>query len=289
METTEPEIQDQTCNSEVTQRYLRLLRLPQKEPSLNALTELVSAHLQHVPFENISKLYHWKRLRLAGLPGFPLFLDGIEHHHFGGTCYSNNFHFNLLLKCLGYNARLCAADMSAPGEHMVSVVTVEEQEYLVDTGYGAPFLSPLPLDLGRDYVIQMGRDSYVLSPKDAAGCSRLELYRDGKLKHRYVVRPEPKKLRDFQRVIESSFQPTATFLNSILLARFWPGRSLVIHNQTLIDSSTDRSLIRSLHSRNELIGAIERWFEIPREIASEAIAGLGELEDAWTEPTGAVD
>jgi hypothetical protein len=41
--------------------YLRLLGLEARAPSMDALRELVSAHLTRAPFENISKLLARKR------------------------------------------------------------------------------------------------------------------------------------------------------------------------------------------------------------------------------------
>jgi arylamine N-acetyltransferase len=146
------------------------LGVAKREPCVPALAELVSAHVMRVPFENVSKLYRRKHLGLAGLPGIELFLEGIERYHFGGTCYSNNFHLYTLLASLGYRARLCGADMSNPDVHMVIMVNVDGREYLVDGGYAAPFLSPLPRDLKEDYVVALGRDRYVLRPQDTTGC-----------------------------------------------------------------------------------------------------------------------
>ena len=51
------------------------------------------------------------------------------------------------------------------------------------SGYAAPLLDPIPRDLETDYEITLGRDRYVLKPQDANCCSRLELYRDGALRH----------------------------------------------------------------------------------------------------------
>lgn len=90
-----------------------------------------------------------------------------------------------------------------------------------------------------------------------------------------------RKIEDFSQVIAGSFSANATFLNSILLARFYPGRSVVIHNLTLIESGRDNSKVYPLGSRDELIGAIEQHFGLTREIISEAVAGLGSLQDAW--------
>jgi arylamine N-acetyltransferase len=120
---------------EVVDRYLAILGVARREPSLEALRELVAAHLTRIPFENISKLYYRKRLGLVNLPAIRLYLDGIDKYHFGGTCYANNYHFNLLLRSLGYEAKLCAADMKTPQVHALNLIMIEGREYLADTGY----------------------------------------------------------------------------------------------------------------------------------------------------------
>lgn len=266
---------------ELVRRYLVALEVQPRSPCLAALRELVIAHLTHIPFENISKLQRWRHQRLAGLPPIELYLDGIERYHFGGTCYANNFHLYTLLASLGYEVRLCAADMSHPDVHLVIMATVGNHEFLIDAGYGAPFLEPIPRDLDGDHVTALGRDCYVLKPHDDAGRSRMEMYRDGRLKHGYVIKPEPRRIEDFSEVIAASFQPTATFLNSVLLARFWPGRSVVIHNLTMVESEGKRSTILPLASRDELVTKIEEHFGIPHSIVADSISGLPELQDPW--------
>lgn len=266
---------------DVVAQYLAILEVARMEPSLEALRELVAAHLTRVPFENISKLYYRKQLGLVDLPDIRLYLDGIEKYHFGGTCYSNNYHFHLLLRSLEYEAKLCAADMKTPEVHALNMVMVDGREYLADTGYAAPLLDPIPRDLETDYEIVLGQDRYVAKPQDANRCSRLELYRDGVLRHGYLAKPAPRKIEDFSTVIAGSFSADATFLNSVLLARFYPGRSVVIHNLTLIESEGRKSSVHALANRGELIATVEQRFGIPREIVSEAVAQLGKMRDAW--------
>jgi len=268
-------------NRHLLQQYLEILGVPEKAPSRDGLAELVTAHLTRVPFENISKLYYRKHLGLTDLPTIQQYLDGMAQNHFGGTCYSNNYYFHRLLVSLGYEAKLCAADMTAPAVHALSMIRVEGQEYLADTGYAAPFLSPLPRDLTTDYVVELGRDRYVLKPQDENRCSRLELYRDGILKHGYLAKPGPRRIEDFSGVIRASFRPDATFLNSLLMARFYPGRSVVIHNFAMIESQGTVSTIRQLQSKDELISAIVERFEMPRPIVTEALSGLEQFRDAW--------
>ncbi len=251
-------------------------------PWKSRLGELVRAHLLRIPFENISKLYYQKHLGLRELASLELFLEGIEQFHFGGTCYANNYYFYQLLADLGYQPTLCGADMANPDVHVVSLVTVEQRQYLVDVGYAAPFLEPLPRDLATDYFIVLGRNRYVLKPQDAWGYSRLELYRDGHLTHGYVAKPVPKQIQDFKPVIAASFREEATFMNALLLARFFPDRSVVIHNLAVIESQGTVSNIRTLTNRDELGQVINNHFGIPREFTMDVVNGLGQLECAWS-------
>ena len=263
------------------ERYLHLLGIRRQKPTYAALAELVMAQMTRIPFENVSKLYYMKREGRRGLPDLNQYLNGVERYPFGGTCYSNNYYLHLLLAHLGYDVMLCGADMTNPDVHLVNLVSVEGREFLVDAGYAAPFLKPLPRDLGQDLVVALGRDRYVLKPKDGNGCSRMELHRDGQLKHGYTAKPIPRQIEYFADAIEDSYRSTATFMNALLLVRLYRNRSVVLHNLTLIESEGTESRVQYLASRGDLSGVVEDRFAIPRELVSEAVAELGEFGDAW--------
>jgi arylamine N-acetyltransferase len=254
-------------------RYLRLLGITRRRPSLEALRELTRAHLTRVPFENVSKLYVRRQPELQGLPSLERFLDGIERHRLGGTCYANNFHLNRLLEHLDYRVSLCGADMSAPDVHMVNLVSLDGTQYLVDGGYAAPFLEPMRLDLTRDHEIPWGRDRYVLKPRDSNGRSRVEHHRDGHLRHSYLVNPLPRRIGEFAGVIADSFRADATFMNALLVVRFSGVRSLTLRNLTLTEADAASWRSREV-GRQELPLVIEQEFGIPRAIASEALDGV---------------
>ena len=262
-------------------RYLNLLGIRRQMPSIHALSELIEAHLYMIPFENISKLNYKLRQNDSGIQNLKSFLDGIEHSHFGGTCYSNNFYFSLLLGNLGYQIMLCGADMSNPDVHIVSVVTIDSREYLVDVGYAAPFWMPIPLDLDSDVIIQLGSDRYRLKPKNSAGCSKMELYRNGELKHGYLVKPFPRRIDEFEHVIVNSFREEATFMNALLLAKFSPKHSCVIHNFAAIEYQGMEPFVRKLRNEDELIQTIFEWFGVPEVVSRKAINQLGQFQDAW--------
>jgi N-hydroxyarylamine O-acetyltransferase len=262
-------------------RYLDLLGLPRRAPSLLALREIVAAHLWRVPFENVSKLYYRRHDNWTALPDIERFLSGMERYHFGGTCYANNSHLCELLMSLGYDARLCGADMSVPDVHVAITVRLEGREYLVDGGYGSPFWEPMPLDLAIDLEILHGNERYVLKPRDADGCSRMEQYNDGVLRHAYRAKPASKTIADLASVIADSFRPDATFMNAVVAARFSPAYSVVIRNLKLVETRGSKSSQRTLRDREELVAAIETHFAIPPEITREALEGMGGFRDIF--------
>jgi arylamine N-acetyltransferase len=262
-------------------RYLRLLGVPGREPSHAALSQLVSAQLQRVPFENVSKLLRFRRSGFRGIPELDRHLDDIEGLHLGGTCYANNHHLHRLLEHLGYDVALCGADMSEPDVHLVSLVRVEGREYLVDGGYGAPFLDPFPRDHPADLELALGRERYVLRPRDSRGWSRLDLYRDGCLRHGYDVNPAPRRIEEFARVVDASFDAAATFMNRVTVMRFFPGRSRVLQNLNLLESEGTTFRERRIASPDRLPRVIEQEFGIPEAVTREALGGLAIPLDGW--------
>jgi arylamine N-acetyltransferase len=222
--------------SDTFERYLSLLEVESVSPSLDHLKRLVRAQITRVPFENISKLYFKKTQGAAFIPTLEEHLDGIKRYNFGGTCYANNPYFSELLRHLGYDVTICGADMTRPDVHVVSVVRLEGREYLVDVGYGAPFFEPMARDLDQELEIVFGKNRYVLHPQDGQGRSRMDHFRDGELIHGYVVTPTPRGVDHFAEVIRHSYSNEATFMNVVVVERFFPERSVRFHNLTLTES-----------------------------------------------------
>jgi len=138
--------------SEWATRYLRLLGLSSLEftaPSLDGLGRLCRAQVTRVPFENVTAI-----LRRAGagvatpVPALDTnaMLDAWEAGAGGGVCVDVTPTFSRLLIGLGYAARPTLAQISFPGSHQASIVTLDGGEYLVDVANGAPFFEPIPLD-----------------------------------------------------------------------------------------------------------------------------------------------
>ena len=265
-------------------RFLEILGVDAGPANLRLLKEVVAAHLVAVPFENISKLYRYRTKGSTAVPDLEDHLDGIERWRFGGTCYANNLHLFTLLEYLGFMVSLCGADMNEPDVHLVSMVTVEGRDFIVDAGYGAPFFQPLPRDLDRDHVIDFGRCRYVLHPRDEEGRSKLEMFRDGVPIHGYLAKPEPRSSAHFGPVIADSFGPGAAFMNTVVIERFTPDRgSIRIHNLKLTETPPDgRPTTSEFADLEELIDAIEDRFNIPVDIVRTAVAGINLDADIYS-------
>jgi arylamine N-acetyltransferase len=243
------------------------------------LSQIVKSHLIKVPFENISKLLY-KKQGMNYIPDLSTFLNGIEKYNFGGTCYTNNYYLYLLLKYLEFNIKLCSADMKNPDVRLVSIVTIDSSEYIIDGGYAAPFLMPLPRDVIQDYVITLGNEKYIIKPKDDSGRTKVEQYFDGKLQHWYVARPQSREIDDFRNVIEESYSDDAVFINAIRLTRFFETGSVVLKNQYLSETIKDQTSTTKINL-NDLTFVIQEKFGIPVEIVTKSIGHFKTLEDIY--------
>ena len=267
---------------ETFERYLSILGIEQEKPSFDHLRRLVRAQLIRVPFENISKLFLKKTRNASYIPSLEEHLDGIERFQFGGTCYANNPYFADLLRHCGYGVDLCGADMTRPDVHVVSVVRLEGREYLVDVGYGAPFFEPMPRDLDHEHEIAFGRNRYVLHPQDSLGRSRVEQIVDGNLIHGYVAKPKLREIGFFAEVIRESYTEAATFMNVVVVERFFSDHSVRIHNLTLTESTPDNATTTQLANKQELAEAIEHHCEFPADIVRAAIADIALDADIYS-------
>lgn len=266
---------------ELFEKYLNLLGIQKQKPSFSYLKEIITAQFIKIPFENISKLYYKKHLGLKKLIDFDLYIEGIEKYNFGGTCYAVNFYLNQLLSWLGYNVKLCGADMKSPDVHIVNIVTLEDREFHVDAGYAAPFTIPVPLDLPKDFIIDLGTDRYILKARNKNNHSIVELYRNGFLKHTYKINPRARYIEEFEKVIADSFKESSTFMNTLLLARFELNYSLVIHNMTINEISGSDQKKERLNSPDQLASFIQDRFGIPSSIVLKSMTEIDMSGDAW--------
>lgn len=163
-------------------------------PTAQTLRELQFAHLQAVPFENLS-------IHSAE----PIILDDgalfekIVGRRRGGFCYELNGVFAALLRELGFEvAMLSARVANAEGafgpdfDHMTLVVMLDKngptERWLADVGFGDSFLEPLLLDSPQEqtqgeraYKIVADEPYQILMQRESMG--------EWKAQYRFTLQP----------------------------------------------------------------------------------------------------
>lgn len=126
-----------------------------KEHGLPLLKALHRYHLANIPFENLELHYSaHKKVSLNMDVLYDKFVERGMKHGRGGRCMENNGFFGTVLRSLGYNVRNCGGRVSRMWNpnaetreqlgqtydnwnHMLNLVKLEKQWYIVDVGMGS--------------------------------------------------------------------------------------------------------------------------------------------------------
>lgn len=119
--------------------YLQRIGVSQPEgPALSWLNILTTHHQRAVPFENLSLTDLDEPVTL----GIPHLFDKIVQRRRGGMCLELNALFHGLLTACGYHVTAAMGRVMGgrghigPQLHRVNLVTLQEDIYLVDVGFG---------------------------------------------------------------------------------------------------------------------------------------------------------
>ncbi len=173
---------------DVIHRFHQRYGVPQDNADLHQL-QRVSLAYAHLPYENITKIL--KEVRSAGsemklrAPG-----EVLEDHlqwGTGGTCFSLCNTLRELLRQSGFNCLIAMGDMHY-GEniHCAVVVSIAEDQYLLDPGY--LLHDPVPLPRTRLEIRHQTAMNTILVRSEEQGIVSLYTLESGQLKWRYRLR-----------------------------------------------------------------------------------------------------
>lgn len=193
-------------------KYLSRIGIERDHLELNdeVLRILQRKHLLTVPFENLD--IHWKRPIILDIDRF---YEKIVLNGRGGFCYELNGLFNELLVSLGFKTRLVSArvfngtEHGPEYDHAAIIVTIDEDEYLADVGFGDFTAEPLRFSLGAEqqdptgiFVIRRFDDEYFEVAK-----------RDGEVwKSQYIFKDIARDLSEFAEMCDfQQYSPESHF------------------------------------------------------------------------------
>lgn len=122
-----------------------------RQPTIETLRALHSAHLLTIPYENLD-IHLGRRLTLD----LAYIYTKIVEQKRGGWCYEMNGLLAWALRELGFDVTLIGSSVGEPAQggvagdldHLVLLVQLE-QPWLADVGFGNAYLEPLPLQAGE--------------------------------------------------------------------------------------------------------------------------------------------
>ena len=229
-------------------------------PSAETLRALQLAHLQTVPFENLS--IH---------AGEPIVLDDsalfkkIVERRRGGFCYECNGLFAALLRTLGFDVTMLSAEVananggySQPFDHMTLLVR-ESQRWLVDVGFGDSFLEPLLLDERGEQV--QGKRAYQLVDED--GYLVLKQRDANKWTPQYRFTLQPYEYEDFAGMCHyHQTSPESHFTQKRVCSRATESGRITLSEMRLIETKDDERHERVLANQHEYEAALQQHFGI---------------------------
>lgn len=264
--------------SEPYTHYLRLLGITDSPAGLEGLRTIIRRHLQRVPFENVSKLLLYAREGAGRRFTLAEFLDGIEHYDLGGTCYNSNPHLIGLLRHLGYDADLLAADMTVPNCHTCIRVRIDGVPYHVDCGYGGPFREPMRLDrMPHDFF--EGSLRYVFNHNAHPNAFEMKVLSGDQRVHGYVVHEPPQSPAFFDPALLNSFLPDRTFMTHLRLVKIFEDHSVELFDCRLSINRGGETTQTELRTLAEVKSVIANELAMPRCPIDSVVGLLPNLQD----------
>lgn len=235
------------------------------EPNLDTLTRLQTAHVKHVPFENLSIVGD----PFDGEMGRGVHLD-INHLHEkivnrgrGGYCYELNGLFKTLLDALGFDVHRATAmvlndeddEQSTPAGHHSIIVSLD-RTYVVDVGMIPQMRRPTPLD-GEETPADEAAVRWRVVENDRPMYDLRTEYRiaDEEWKPRYDFDSTPREISYFQATCDyHSNAPESYFANNAIVC--------IAENEGRIELKEESFARVSRGERSERDISPDEWHEL---------------------------
>jgi len=203
-------------------------------PTFERLKELQLAHLYHVPFENLSIT-----LKQPLVLGDKAAYQKIVGDNRGGFCYELNYAFYQLLRALHFDVQLLCAQVfnsqqqsyGQPYDHLVLLVRLNQQEYIVDVGFGDSFIEPININAriseqeNSVYQLSQEQGQFVLSRQEAGKANQIQ--------YRFTL--APKTIDDFSEMfVYHQTNPASTFTQKSVCSRLTDYGRVTLSNGLLI-------------------------------------------------------
>jgi N-hydroxyarylamine O-acetyltransferase len=246
-----------------TNAYLSRIGVEADDLEVNdeTLRILQRKHLLTVPFENLD--IHWKRPIVLDTEKFFAKVVGEKR---GGFCYELNALFNELLLSLGFTTRLISArvfngtEHGPEFDHAAIIVTIGDDEYLADVGFGDFTAEPLRFGLGAEqqdetgiFVIRRFDDEYLEVAKKEGG----------EWKSQYIFKDITRDLSEFAEMCDfQQYSPESHFTKGKVCSILTDGGRKTLTDKKFIVTASGKKAETAVESNTEFDQILAREFQI---------------------------
>ncbi|NYT40513.1 arylamine N-acetyltransferase [Sphingomonas sp. R-74633] len=227
-------------------------------PDHAALAVLIRTHLASFPFENLDVQLG----RPVSIDPDAIF-DKLVTRGRGGWCFEQNGLFGRVLEALGYEVRRISAGVMrqvqgemAMGNHLALLVTLEEQPWLVDVGFGGILTGPLPLAVGDE-----AHAPYRCGLREVEGYWRFEeRYADGDpFSYDFTTGPADEALFA-QRCGDLQTRPESPFVQNLVVQQRRGDRHINLRGRVLVERGPEGETRELLQNAEALVERLDQRF-----------------------------
>lgn len=261
-------------------RFLSLLGCTEKSPSLEYLRELSSAYENKVPYENYSKIVSF----LDGQTFMPTpdeFLEAVETQGHGGTCFSVNYNFHLLLTGLGFDSQIVACETNGEQrKHMSLRVAIEGENYSLDFGLLSPSPGPFLLT-GPKILMNQGERQIQFIPEGDGQCHRYYVIKDGVIRRSFITQPGRAGIDDFSEAITETYRPGEFFMTVFCVSRGRGERRKAVWNKEYWSHHGEKAQKANVTSFENLKHILNNELDLHCPRLPEVIEFLEKSNEPW--------
>lgn len=240
--------------------------------TLDFLENLQTSHLFQIPFENLQMSQRYSSSRRL-----PVLSAEVASGRRGGICYETGLLLSRLLDSLGSEYQRVLADVTAAGTgpktHLIFLITLGSQKWLLDIGYGARGpRSPLRLAHG-----EIHEEPILSSRVDSIGANR---WRVSICEHAidpngwqsiYTFTDEPASDDDIEKAYAYTVHSPESLLrrHKVISIPTKTGR-VSLKNNTLTHISAGETAVHNYTNPRELSHAVEKYFGFSPDIGDFA-------------------
>ncbi|MCC6689445.1 MAG: arylamine N-acetyltransferase [Saprospiraceae bacterium] len=239
---------------------------------MRTLVQIQQKHIASIPFENLNPLL-----------GIPVLLDDdslfkkMVLNKRGGYCFENNLLLKRILQLIGFDVRglmgrAGPAENSVGRTHLILLVSLGDDQYIVDCGYGG-FVPTYPLLLRNDLIQHTPNEEFRIVQH--AEDLRLEIFVDGEWKRLYEFDLRHHIIADYEVANwYTSTCPGSRFTHQLIVARAEGNRRFTLTDLTYSEYNHGKRIKRTkLDNYTDIQHLLERNFLIDLS----GLTGLQEL------------